>query len=206
MILVGQYDSPYVRRVAISLRVLGFGYEHDKRSVFGDFDSMRGTNPLGRIPSLVLDGGETLIDSATILDWLDQKAGPERALIPPKGEARKHALRRIALATGAIDKVGAANYERLIRPSALRWDEWIERCLIQAKGAIAALDKDAWPDRDMIDQAQITTGCMLGYVRLTDPVLAPQGRYPALDALWTRLSVRPEFVATDVTEYAVPHG
>ncbi len=56
MILVGQYDSPFVRRVAVSLRVLGFDYEHDTRSVFGDFDSMLKTNPLGRIPSLVLPG------------------------------------------------------------------------------------------------------------------------------------------------------
>src|SRR4051794_18623024 len=85
MILVGQYDSPYVRRVAISLRVLDFAYEHDTRSVFGDFDSMRQTNPLGRIPSLVLASGETLIDSAAILDWLDEQVGPERALVPRSG-------------------------------------------------------------------------------------------------------------------------
>jgi len=71
MILVGQYDSPYVRRVAVSLRVLGFAYEHDTRSVFGDFDSMRQTNPLGHIPSLVLGDGEVVIDSNAILDWLD---------------------------------------------------------------------------------------------------------------------------------------
>jgi glutathione S-transferase len=106
MILVGQYDSPYVRRVAISLRVLGFAYEHDTRSVFTDFDAMREINPLGRIPSLMLDDGEVLIDSAAILDWLDQSVGPERALIPPAGPERRRALRLIALATGAIDKVG----------------------------------------------------------------------------------------------------
>ena len=97
MILVGQYDSPHVRRVAVSLRVLGFAYEHDTRSVFADFDAMRAVNPLGRIPSLVLDGGEVLIDSAAILDWLDQTVGPARALVPPLGEARRHALKRIAL-------------------------------------------------------------------------------------------------------------
>src|SRR5207248_8039653 len=79
MILVGQYDSPYVRRVAVSLRLLGFSYEHDTRSVFGDFDSMLRTTPLGRIPSLILPGGETLIDSAAILDWLDETVGPGRA-------------------------------------------------------------------------------------------------------------------------------
>ncbi len=125
MILVGQYDSPYVRRVAVSLRTLGFAYEHDTRSVFGDFDAMREVNPLGRIPSLVLDDGEVLIDSTAILDWLDQEVGPGRALVPAAGVQRRRALRLIALATGAIDKIGAATYERVIRPAALRWPEWI---------------------------------------------------------------------------------
>src|SRR5215831_11785789 len=97
MILVGQYDSPFVRRVAISLRVLGFAYRHDTRSVFGDFDSMRQTNPLGRIPSLVLDDGAVLIDSAAILDWLDETVGPKRALLPQSGPARRRALRLVAL-------------------------------------------------------------------------------------------------------------
>src|ERR1044071_9790666 len=108
MILVGQYDSPYVRRVGVSLGVLGFAFEHDTRSVFGDFDSMRTTNPLGRVPSLILADGTTLIDSAAILDWLDQRVGPERALLPPSGPARQEALQRIALATGTIDKVMGA--------------------------------------------------------------------------------------------------
>ncbi len=204
MILVGQYDSPYVRRVAISLRVLGFAYEHDQRSVFGDFDSMRRTNPLGRIPSLVLDDGQVLIDSAAILDWLDQTVGPERALTPVTGEARAVALQRIALACGGIDKLGAANYERLIRPPAFRWPEWIARCLTQATGALEALNREDWPDQ--IDQAQITTGCFLGYVALTAREMMPPGRYPGLDALWSRLNAREEFIATRVTDYAVPHG
>src|SRR5215468_8838666 len=117
MILVGQYDSPFVRRVGISLRILGFAYEHDVRSVFGDFDSMRRTNPLGRIPSLVLDDGEVLIDSTAILDWLDETVGPSRALVPRSGAERRRILRLIALASGAVDKAGASAYERIIRPS-----------------------------------------------------------------------------------------
>ncbi len=140
VILVGQYDSPYTRRVAISLMVLGIPYEHDTRSVFGDFDSMRKTNPLGRIPSMILDDGEVLIDSAAILDWIDETAGPERALLPHSGSARRDALRRIALANGAADKLGGGvNYERLIRPVRYRWPEWIERCTTQGQGALAAL-------------------------------------------------------------------
>lgn len=206
MILIGQYDSPYVRRVAISLRVLGFSYEHDTRSVFGDFDAIRQINPLGRIPSLILDGGETLIDSAAILDWLDEEVGPDRALVPRYGEARRRALYRIALASGAIEKIGAANYERLIRPKALRWPEWIDRCLTQGKGAIAALEAEAWPADAPIDQAQITTACMLRYVRLTDPASLPEGQCPALDALHARCEARPEFQATFPADYAVPRG
>jgi glutathione S-transferase len=154
MILVGQYDSPLVRRVAVSLRVLGFSYQHDTRSVFGDFDSMRQTNPLGRIPSLVLDGeggkaGEVLIDSAAILDWLDQEVGPERALVPPAGPERRRALRVLALACGAVDKAGAATYERVIRPAEYRWPEWIARCRTQAEGAVAALEAEFAPGGHM---------------------------------------------------------
>lgn len=207
MILVGQYDSPYSRRVAISLRVLGIPYEHDTRSVFGDFDSMRKTNPLGRIPSLVLDDGTVLIDSAAILDWIDESVGPERALIPPSGPARREALQRIALANGAVDKIGGgANYERLIRPRRYRWPEWIERTTVQGQGALAALDALSWPSASPIDQAQITAGCALDYVRVTAPELLPPGRYPVLDALLERLRASPEFQATGFSDYAVPRG
>jgi len=206
MILVGQYDSPFVRRVAVSLRVLGFSYEHDTRSVFADFDAMRLVNPLGRIPSLVLDDNETLIDSAAILDWLDQAVGPERALIPATGPERRRVLRRIALATGAIDKAGAATYERLIRPSAYRWPDWIARCRTQATGAIEALAAEPWPAAARLDQAQITTACMIRYVRMTDPDLVALGRYPALEALAARCEARIEFKATYPAEYAVPRN
>ena len=206
MILVGQYDSPYVRRVAVSLRTLGFGYEHDTRSVFGDFDAMRQVNPLGRIPSLVLDDGEVLIDSAAILDWLDRTVGPRRALVPATGVQRRRALRLIALATGAIDKIGAAAYERLIRPSAFRWPEWVERCRTQGRGAIAALAAEPWPAREKLDQAQITTACMIRYVRMADAEALSPGRHPSLDALSERCEALPAFGATFPAEYAVPRN
>ncbi len=206
MKLVGQYDSPFVRRVAVSLRVLGFAYVHDTRSVFGDFDSMRETNPLGRIPSLVLDDGEVLIDSAAILDWLDQRVGAGRALTPPAGPARQRALRLIAFATGAVDKIGAAAYERIIRPSAYRWPEWIERCRTQGRGAISALAAEPWPAAAPLDQAAITTACMIRYVRLVDAEQMPPGRHPTLDALSERCEARPDFTATYPADYVVPKG
>lgn len=207
MILVGQYDSPFVRRVAVSLLTLDIPFTRDTRSVFGDFDTMRGINPLARIPSLVLESGEVLIDSAAILDHIDETVGPERALIPRAGAPRRQILQRITLAAGAIEKIGGGyNYERMIRPPALRWPDWMERCRTQGLGAVAALAALDWPDRGRLDQAEITTGCMLGYLQLTVPELVPQGRYPALDALWVRISARPEFVATDCAAYAVPYA
>jgi glutathione S-transferase len=205
MILVGQYDSPYVRRVAVSLRVLGYSYQHDTRSVFGDFESMRQTNPLARVPSLTLDSGETLIDSAAMLDWLDEQVEPGRALVPRSGPARLGALRLIGLATGAIDKIGAAAYERMIRPPQFRWPDWIARCRTQGEGAIAALAAEPWNDAPL-DQAQITTACMLRYAQMADPELAPPGRYPTLDRLCARCEALPEFRATYPPDYVIPRA
>jgi glutathione S-transferase len=206
VILVGQYDSPFVRRVAVSLRLLGFAYEHDTRSVFGDFESMRRTNPLGRIPSLILDDGEVLIDSAAILDWLDETVGVERALIPRSGPERRRALRLIALAAGAIDKAGASAYERIIRPAARRWPEWIARCRTQAEGAVAALAAEPWPARRSPDQAEITTACMVRYLQMTDPEMLGRGRYPTLEALSVRCEARPEFEATYPPDIVYPRN
>ncbi|MBK8160420.1 MAG: glutathione S-transferase family protein [Rhodospirillaceae bacterium] len=211
MILVGQYDSPYVRRVAVSLRLLSFDYTHDTRSVFGDFDDMRRTNPLGRIPSLILDDGEVLIDSGAILDWLDETVGPARALIPTSGLARRRCLQLLALSCGASDKAGASNYERLIRPQQYRWPEWIARLRIQAKGAIAALAAVDWPDISggaRLTQAEITTACLWRYLEMTDPelLLDPQSgeRYRHLVALSAQCERLPAFAATYPPDVVYP--
>ena len=204
MILVGQYDSPYTRRVAVSLTMLGFEFEHDKRSVFGDFDSMRTTNPLGRVPSLILKDGTTLIDSAAILDWLDQQVGPERALLPGGGAARQQALQRIALASGTIDKVMGIGYERLVRPERYRWPDWIARCRTQAEGGLSALARLSWPADQRLDQTWITTACMMRYVRLAVPELLPVGRYPTLDGVSDRCEALAAFKATYPADYVVP--
>ncbi|MCI0429489.1 MAG: glutathione S-transferase family protein, partial [Rhodospirillales bacterium] len=145
-----------------------------------------------------------LIDSAAILDWLDESVGAGRALLPAAGPARRRALRLIALATGAIDKAGASTYERIIRPAAFRWPEWIARCRTQASGAIAALAAEPWPADAALDQAQITTACMVRYVQMADPELLPPGRYTALDALSERCEARPEFQATFPAEPVLP--
>jgi glutathione S-transferase len=112
--------------------------------------------------------------------------------------------KRIALATGAIDKIGAATYERLIRPAALRWPDWAFRCVTQGIGAIAALAAQPWPEDAPLDQAQITTACMLRYVQLADSSLLPACRFPALDALSARCEALAAFQATWPAEYVLP--
>ena len=115
-------------------------------------------------------------------------------------------LRRIALATGVIDKAGAIAYERLIRPPAHRWPLWIERCFAQATGGLEALAAEPWSASDRLDQAEITTACMLRYLQIAVPDLLPAGRCPSLQALSARCEALPEFRATCPADYAVPRS
>jgi glutathione S-transferase len=112
----------------------------------------------------------------------------------------------IALASGAVDKTGAAAYERIIRPSALRWPDWIQRCRTQAAGALAALEAHEWPAAAPLDQARITTVCMIRYVQMADPELFGLDRYPRLAALSQRCEATPEFQATYPPDVVYPRG
>jgi glutathione S-transferase len=195
--LIGHYDSPFVRRVGISLHLLGIPFERDLLSVFSDAEAMRAYNPLVRVPVLVLDDGEYLIDSAAILDHIDETVGPERALLPPGGGARRDALQTMALATGISDKAIAVTYER--RKSAGKVDEtWIARCTGQQAGALAALERRfaGTPSAAArLMQPEITVATVLGYMRLRQPEMLAAGRYSALGALSARVEAHPAFAA-----------
>ncbi len=196
MKLVGQYDSPYTRRVAISLTRLGYSFEQLPLSLFADFDKMKAINPLVRIPSLVLDNGEVLIDSAAILDYLDEQVGADKALIPAKGAARHTVLKILAIATGAIDKAMAINYERNQRPADKIHKPWVERLSSQLAGALSALNdlpQTPWLMGAQLSQADITTASMIGYIRLYAPDLFGTGLYPNLETLAQNCEALPAF-------------
>jgi glutathione S-transferase len=193
--LVGHFQSPYVRRVAVSLHLLGIGFTLETREPLAQPEALRSRNPVGRVPALVLPCGDVIIDSAAILDWADEQVGPARALIPPRGAERRRAFRLIALATGAIDRIGAANLERRIRPEPYRWPERITRSLTLGKAAIEACAAEAWPDDAPLDQAAITTACMVAYVRGSAPDCWPEGAYPTLEALGDRCEALDVFAA-----------
>ena len=186
MILIGQYDSPFVRRVAIALRLYGVDYEHRPWSTFGDADRIAPFNPLRRVPTLVLDNGEVLIESTAILDHLDELVGPARAMIADSGDRRRAALKVSALATGLADKAVSLIYERMLHQTTS--DQWIARCRTQISDVLTALDADRagkaerfWFG-DAIGHADVAVACALRFTREAHPGLFDEQRWPALAA------------------------
>jgi glutathione S-transferase len=202
--LIGMFDSPFVRRVAVSMKLLGIGFEHRNWSVGRDFDRIRAYNPLGRVPTLVTDDGETLIDSAAILDHLDELAGPTRALLPGQGAPRRAALRLMAIAVGAAEKGALQVYEHVFRPSEKWHEPWLERLHVQVDGALAELERNCaarpgrWLIGERLTQADISVSCATTFLDGALSAAPRPEQYPALHALVSRCESLPEFVATRI--------
>lgn len=199
MQLIGMLDSPFVRRVAITMKLLGHDFVHGNWSVGRDFDRIRAVNPLGRVPTLVLDDGVVLCESSAILDWLDEQAG-DRALLPRSGPARRRSLQLMALATGAAEKGVLQLYEGAFRPAEKRHQPWVDRCRAQMDGALGALDQAAaardgqWLVTDTMGQADITVACI--YTFASEALqFTESARFPALVKLAARCEALPVFRA-----------
>jgi glutathione S-transferase len=197
MFLIGQSDSPFVRRVAIAMRLYGIAYEHRPWSTFGDADKIAAYNPLRRVPTLVLDDGEALIESAMILDYLDDRVEPDRAMIARSGEARRRHLRICALAMGLGDKGVSLLYERVLRKDR-QLELWIDRCTLQISGVLELLEKDRATVKtpywfgETIGHADIAVACVLRFTGEAHPALFDE-RYPALKAHSSRCEALPPF-------------
>jgi glutathione S-transferase len=193
------FDSPFVRRVAVSMNLLGIPFEHRNWSVGKDFELIRQFNPLGRVPALVQPDGETLIESNAILDCLDESAGPERALTPSSGKERREALRIMAVATGAAEKGVTQVYETVFRPPEKRYRPWMERCHTQMHAALSELDRVAqarageWLIGNRMTQPDITATCV--YTFLVDALAINRASvtYPGLAEIAARCEALPEF-------------
>ena len=202
MLLIGMYDSPFVRRVAVSMGLLGIGFEHANWSVGRDFERSRTHNPLGRVPTLVLDDGEALLESGAILDHLDELAGPSRALLPPSGTARRAALRLMAIGTGGMEKAVAQVYEVAFRPAEKRHAPWVERCRVQMLAAATELERacaargpGGWLVGGRISQADITATCAFTFMSITGLLAADAARFAAWSAHAARCEALPQFQA-----------
>jgi glutathione S-transferase len=198
MMLIGQYDSPFVRRVAIALKIYELPFEHQPWSTFGEGEEIAAYNPLRRVPTLVLASGEVLIESTAILDYLDEWVGPGKAMIAMRGPERRHVLKICALATGLADKAVSLLYERVLRkkkPSKI----WVERCEAQIGGVLEVLEKERAAVRtpywfgEHIGHADIAAACVLRFLGEAHPQLFDAAHYPALAAHAARCEALPPF-------------
>jgi glutathione S-transferase len=185
MILVGQYDSPFVRRVAVTMHLYGLPFERRVLSVFGDFGAMLRINPLGKVPALELDGGETLFDSGAILDYLDGLVDPEQRLVPPAEPDRRHVLRIEAVAVGLAEKLTARQFE-IARRAADKRDAAVEMRLERQIGSalswLEALQPSPWLCGERLTRADVSAAVALTYAREKQPTLLPSGGHPSLAA------------------------
>ena len=197
MILIGQYDSSFVRRCAIAMRLYGLSFEHRPWSIFGDADKIRDYNPLTRVPTLVLENGDVLCDSYSIIDYIDSLA-PHGKLLMPKLQPERHQVMAVmSLATGLADKVVALFYEQRLHdhPS----QQYIARCRTQISQTIAALESarakrtdDYWFG-DRLTHADIAVACAIQHLGASHPDIADSAKAPALDAHCAKMEAMPVF-------------
>ena len=199
MILVGMLDSPYVRRCAITLKLMGIPFEHQPVSVFRHFDRFRSINPVVKAPSLVCDDGTVLMDSTLIVDYLETCVEPGRALMPAGSPARREALRLVGLAMAACEKCVSIVYEKEQR--AVVDPKWMARVVGQANTAFGELEKAAararpWLQGETLNAADVAVACAWRFGQYYNAVEVPASKYPALVAYSQRAEALPEFTST----------
>jgi glutathione S-transferase len=203
MQLIGMLDSPYVRRVAVSLQLLGLRFEHQPVSVFREFARFRQINPVVKAPTLVCDGGEVLMDSTLILEYAESLARP-RSLLPSSPAEFLRALRIVGLALAACEKSVQIVYERMVRPPEKLHAPWLERVTGQLLAACEALEHEISREsldlsRDGITQAGVSSAVAWHFIQQMQPELVAATAFPALAALSATAEALPEFAAA-------PHG
>ncbi|MGI9354123.1 MAG: glutathione S-transferase family protein [Rhizobiaceae bacterium] len=205
-VLTGKFLSPFVRRVAVTLNHFDIAFDRQVLSAIHDVADMERSNPIGRVPALILASGETLIDSAAILDHLDEQVGRERALVPGEGPTRRRTLYLLALICGTIERAMTANAERR-RPESQRDDARLARLLRQTGQGFEALERELarrsshatpWFQGERMLQADLTTAVGQTFVDHIFPELLPKSKLPNLSALTAICEALPAFQSAKI--------
>ncbi|HEY4340204.1 MAG TPA: glutathione S-transferase [Steroidobacteraceae bacterium] len=202
MLLIGLLDSPYVRRVAISLQLLGVPFSHRPVSVFRAFDEFHAINPVVKAPTLVCDDGMVLMDSSVILEYAQAHAG--RSLMPPELSGLQADLRIIGLGLAACDKSVQLIYERALRPPEKQHEPWLARVSSQLRAALTGLEAEIArrpppTGPAQMTQAAVTSAITWYFVRQMLPQIASPEQHPALAAF--------SVAAENLAQFrAAPHG
>ncbi|HZD25887.1 MAG TPA: glutathione S-transferase family protein, partial [Alphaproteobacteria bacterium] len=193
----------FVRRVAVTMQHYGIAYERRVLSVFADADAVAELTPLGKVPVLILADGESIFDSAAILDWLDGEAGPDRALTPPAGPARRAVLQHATIAAGLAERSVEYRGETVRRPEGQRDAARIERLAIQLRASLGWLEARAggdWLCGGAMSQADVTAAVALTNLAHKLPQFLEGGACPRLQALAARCEALPCFRAVPFIE------
>ncbi|HEY9620638.1 MAG TPA: glutathione S-transferase [Crinalium sp.] len=201
MQLIGMLDSPYVRRVAISLKCLGIPFDHQPLSVFRNVDEFSKINPLVKAPTLVCDNGDVLMDSTLILDYIETLVEPEKSLMPSNPALRQRSLQLLGLALIVCEKTVQIVYERELRPVEKQHQPWIDRVTQQLLAGYdlleqAATQRSPWLINDQILQPDISVCVAWRFTQFVIPDVVDAAHYPALSKLSAAAEQRPEFLST----------
>jgi glutathione S-transferase len=201
MVLIGMLDSPYVRRCAVSMKLMGIAFEHRSVSVFRHFDQFRAINPVVKAPSLICDDGTVLMDSTLIVDYLEHVVAPQKRLMPGDARERQEALRLTGLALAACEKCVQIVYEKEQRPLDKRHGPWMDRVVVQANAAFGELERAAtaakpWLQCDHLNAADVAVACAWRFGQFYDSAEIVAANYPRLVAYSARAEALPEFAAT----------
>lgn len=196
MKLIGMLDSPYVRRVAISLECMGVTFDHEAVSVFSSFEKFHAINPVVKAPTLVCDDGEVLMDSSLILQYVEASKSGGRSLWPKDHAELQHDFRAVGLALAACEKSVQIVYERNLRPASAQYEPWMERVTGQLLAAYAGLEKEVQGRPrafEAMGHASITAAVAWQFTQSMLAANVPATKHPGLVALSARMELTPQF-------------
>ena len=200
MKLIGSLSSPYVRKVRIVMAEKKLDYQFELEDVWAR-DNILAANPLGKVPVLVLEGGEAVFDSRVIVDYLDTRS-PVSRLIPESSRERTEVRTWEALADGMTDAAILARLEQTWagRSAEQRSQAWTERQMKKIDSSLAAISKGLgdkpWCTGIHVSLADIAVGCALGYLEFRFPQIDWRTRHPNLAKLTDKLFARQSFIDT----------
>lgn len=198
MKLIGAVTSPYVRKVRIVMAEKKLEFDLELADVWKSDDILQ-SNPLGKIPCLVMEGGEAVFDSRVIVEYLDTLS-PVGKLIPAAGRERAEVRTWEALADGILDAAILARLEATWagRTEAQRSQAWIDRQLSRVDAALAAMSSGLgdkpWCVGNHMSLADIAVGCAVDYLSFRFPQINWRTRHPNLARLADKLATRPSFI------------
>jgi glutathione S-transferase len=200
MKLIGSLSSPYVRKVRIVMAEKKLDYQFVEENVW-ESDAILASNPLGKVPCLVMEGGEAVFDSRVIVEYLDARS-PLARLIPEPNRERTEVRTWEALADGIVDALILARLESTWagRAAEQRSPAWIDRQMKKVNASLEAvatgLAAKPWCTGIHMTLADVAVGCALGYLDFRFPQVAWRDEYPSLARLANKLNARPSFIDT----------